>query len=140
MSEAEVAQADIGERGEQGGGLAGEAGGFGGGARLFGAVMEEGNRGVHRQVEQVGDGFSMIVEIEGGGFVAAAGAVRAFDKEVGEELHFDFFEAVAGAAVAAAVAGVEREVTGGEGGGFRLIGFAEELADRVEGAEEHGGG
>ena len=94
---------------------------------------------VDGEIEDVGDRFSAVVEVEGGGFVAAAVAVRAGDVEVGEELHFDLFEAVAGAAVAAAVAGVEGEEAGVEAAGFGVRGAGEELADGIEGAEEDGG-
>ena len=85
------------------------------------------------------DGFSLIEELQGGGFVAFALAVGASDVEVGEELHFDFLEAVAGAAVAAAIAGVEGEEAGLCVGGLCFGGAGEELADGIEGSEEDGG-
>ncbi len=91
-------------------------------------------------MEDVGDGFPEEGVAKGGAFVAAAVAVRAGDVEIGEELHFHFFEAVAGAAVAAALAGVEGEEAGLEPGGFRAVGLAEELTDGIEGTEEDGGG
>jgi len=76
----------------------------------------------------------------GGAGEAGAIALGAGEVEVGEELHFDFLEAVSGAALAAAGAGVEGEVAGGEVVGFGGGGLSEELADVLEGAEEDGGG
>ena len=79
------------------------------------------------------------MKIERGGFVALAVAVGAGDVEVGEKLHFDLFETVSGAAVAAAGTGVEGEETGVEITGLGLGSAGEELADGIEGTEENGG-
>jgi len=73
---------------------------------------------------------------EGGGFVAAAVAIRAGDIEIGEELHLDFFKAVAGAAVAAAGPGIEREKAGFEAGGGGGLRLAKKLADGFKGTQQ----
>lgn len=87
------------------------------------------------------DGFSVEFYFENFFAEAFAFALGAAEKEVAEELHFDFFEAEAGAAFAASFAGVEGEKGGGEaffdGGTFE----GKEFADFVEDAEvECGGG
>ena len=136
MAELEVAEADFDERGEELDDLlvalrvrGRQAGGFG----IEGDGIDDG------EIEDVVDGFSAVVEVEGGGFVALAVAVRAGDVEIGEELHFDFFEAVSGAAVAAAGSGVEGEEAGAQLAGLGLGSAGEKLADGIEGTEENGG-
>ena len=91
-----------------------------------------------REVENVVDGFSTIEEIEGGFFVAFPFAVRAGDIDVGEELHFNFLETISGAAVAAAIAGIEGEEAGLSPDGFGIRSAGEKLADGIERTEEDG--
>ena len=55
-------------------------------------------------------------------------------------MHLDFFKAIAGTAVAAAGAGIEREKAGFELGGFGGIRFAKELADGFKGTQHDGRG
>ena len=86
------------------------------------------------------DGFAVEFDLEGVGLVAFAFALGAGDVEVAEELHFDFLEAVSGAAFTAALAGVEREEAGGDALGFGVFGGGEEVSDGVEGADVNGGG
>lgn len=92
------------------------------------------------EMEDVVDGFSEIVEIQGGGFVTLAVAIGAGDVEVGEELHLDFFKAVSGATVAAAGPGVEGEEASGQLANLGLGCAGEKLANRIEGSEENSGG
>ena len=137
LSEFEVAEADFDEGGEEVDDLA-VAFGVGGGD-AFGVLIEVDGFG-DGEVEDVVDGFSLVEEFHGGGFVALSLAARAGDVEVGKELHFDLFEAVAGAAVAAAFAGIEGKEAGGQVARFGVRGVGEELADGIESAEEDGGG
>ena len=62
------------------------------------------------ELEDVVDGFAFEFDLEGVGLVAFAFALGAGDVEVAEELHFDFLEAVAGAAFAAALRQLLRQV------------------------------
>ena len=91
------------------------------------------------ELENLSDGAAVKCDVLGGLGEAGAFALGAGEVEVGEKLHFDLFEAVAGTALAASGAGVEGKVSGGEFAGFGGGGEGEELADVLEGAEEDGG-
>ena len=92
------------------------------------------------EVENVGDVVVAVFVFEGGEVIALSFAFGAGEVEVGEELHFDFFEAVAETAFAATSAGVEGEEARLEAGGFGIGGEGEELSDGFEGSEVDGGG
>ena len=129
LAEAQIIQADVGERGER---------------PQHVAVLR-------KQVHRFGDGVRKDVgdrkraaaafdlHREDFGAEALAVAVRAAQIDVGEELHLDVFESVATTGGAAAVAGVEAE------GPRRVFAFlgqrrpGKDLADRIEGADEAGG-
>ena len=110
-----------------------------GGLEVFGRAVE-GEGFLDGEVEDVGDGFAAVVDVEGGRLVAAAVAVGTGDVEVGEELHLHLLAAGTGAAVAAAFAGVEGKEAGVGLAGLGVFGLGKELADGVEGSEQHGGG
>jgi hypothetical protein len=104
LAEFEVAEADFDERVEELNDLLVALGvGCGNAMEIFVKADGFGNG----EAEDVVDGFSPVMKVEGGVLVAFSLAVGAGDIEVGEELHFDFLEAVAGTAVAATIAGVE---------------------------------
>ena len=135
LAEFQVTQTHFGERREQLHDLAVALLELGGDA----IRRVEGDGFIDGELEDVGDRFSEVVDVEGGGLEASATAVRTGDVEVGQELHFDLLEARTGAAIAAAVAGVEREEAGVHIAGLGVFGAGEELSDRIEGSEEHGG-
>ena len=90
--------------------------------------------------KEIDDGFSVVFVGLGGAGEAGAVALGASEVEVGKELHLDLFEAVAGAALTAAWAGVERKVAGGEFVGFCGRSLGKELAEVFKSAEEDGRG
>lgn len=129
LAEAEVAEAEGGEELEWGEDL------------IFGVEGGEEFDGlVGGEFEDVGDGEAVKADGEGILLIAGTIALGAAEEEVGEELHFDFFEAEALAAGAAAAGGgVEGEERGGEVVLEGLGGVCEEVADGVEDAEVDGG-
>ena len=142
LAEAEVVEAEVGE-GAEGvenfcflGGFLCRGAGDGGG----GAGSEEPDRFRDSEVEDVGDGFPLVGELESGAGVAGAVALGAGEVEVGEELHLDLFEAVAPASFAASGARVEGKVSGGESGEGAVGAGGKEFADQFEGTEIDDGG
>src|SRR5271167_3416578 len=90
----------------------------------------------HRQVEHVGNALGREIaagyfDFQNFGPIAAAVAIRAAQVNIRKELHLDVFEAVAAAARAAAVAGIETKGTGGVLAFTGLRQSAEQIADGV---------
>ena len=121
LAHREVAEADLFEAGELGGG--GRTG------------AEELPRLGHRHREQVADGLPFVLEAQH--LVAETFAVAGWagERDVGDELHLHRLPAGAAATFAAALAGVEGEVGRREAGGLRFGRIAEQRADRVPGAD-----
>src|SRR6266403_3045410 len=118
LPEAEVVEADVGERLEAGPHL--------------GDVGEEGGRLGDGQLEDVADRPPPEADLEDLRPKARPAALGAGHVDVGEELHLDLLEALAGARLAAAARDVE-----GEGGRrvapeTRLLGAREAGTDAVE--------
>ena len=109
-----------------------EAGELGGGGRAF---AEELARLLDRHREQVADGLAVVAEAQHLVAEALAVARGAGQGDVGDELHLHRLPTRAAAPFAAAFAGVEREVRGGEPGRLRLRRVAEQRADGVPGAD-----
>ena len=92
-----------------------------------------------RHFEDLGNGFSLVGDLQGFAVEAFTEAGGAFRPCVGQEMHFDLELAVALAALAAAALRVEGET------GFRvaaLLGereLGEEVADQLERSDERGG-
>src|SRR5256712_13010423 len=82
--------------------------------------------------EHRGDGLALVVDPEGLAVVALAAADLAGDVHVGEELHLDLDDPVAGARFAASSFHVEREPPRGVATQSRLGYRREELAYRRE--------
>jgi hypothetical protein len=140
LAETEVAEADLVEDLEGGGGAVGGVRAFGVVSAVWWAVAEEGDGFGDGHGEDVADAFVIPEDFEGFGAEAGSFAFGAGDEDVAEELHFDFFEASALTARAAAFAGVEGEVAREEmlfGGGG---GVCEEETDAVPCAGVDGGG
>ena len=85
------------------------------------------------------DAFAFELDAQRVRLVAFALALGAGHVEIAEELHLDLLEAVAPAAFAAAVAAVEAEEPGRDALRLCVLGFGEELADRIERADIHRG-
>ena len=85
-----------------------------------------------RHVEYLGDGFALVVDLQGFPVVARAVADLAGDVDVGQEVHLDFDGAVAGAGLAASALDVERESARLVAPHLRLGGRGEQGADLVE--------
>ena len=94
---------------------------------------------IDRKLEGVVDGF--VVELEGEcvGLEPGAVALGAGHIQVAEELHLDLFVAVAHAALAAALTGVEGEEPGREALRLAVVRFREKLPDEVEGTDVNSG-
>lgn len=97
-------------------------------------ISEELNRFVDGHVKDLGNVFAFVFDFEGFVIVAATVAGGAGDVDVGEEVHFDFVDAVALAGFAAATLDVEAETAGFIAAEFGFGLLREELADLVEGA------
>ena len=74
--------------------------------------LEEVARLLDRHVEHVGDGLLAVLHLERLAVVALALAHVAGDVDVGQEVHLDLDDAVAGAGLAAPALHVEREAPG----------------------------
>src|SRR6266496_1664721 len=105
-------------------------------------VQQEGQRLLHRGLEDIGDGpFRAVggkVDLENMGPVTAAVAFRAANEDITEELHLDLFEARAAAAFALTDTGVETEGAGVETALARPVALGEEIPDMVESAQVNG--
>src|SRR6185503_15772122 len=86
----------------------------------------------NRQVEHVGDREALETHLERLAVVPAPTADLARHEDVGEEMHLDRDDAVAGARLAAATFHVEREASRSITAGACLGYLREELADRTE--------
>src|SRR5438105_3561893 len=93
-------------------------------------VLEEFERLLDRHLEDVGNGLSLVVDLERFPVVALAATYLARDVHVGEELHLDLDDPVAGAGFAPPALHVEREATRCISAQTRLRHRSEELADR----------
>jgi hypothetical protein len=125
LAEAEVAEADFGERGAD--------------VVDAGHGAEEGHGFVDGEVEDVGDVQALVGDLEGFAVVAPAAALFAGHVDRREEVHLDAEDAVAFAGLAAAALDVEAEAAravAADAGGGQL---REEIADLVEEAGEGGG-
>ena len=71
--------------------------------------------------------------------VTTSFAFRAANKEIAEELHFDFFKAAAAAPLAAPISAVERKGARCHAGGLGFGGARKEVANAVKDAEVEGG-
>ncbi len=85
-------------------------------------------------LKDVGDGLVFIFYLKGLAIVASAVTDGAGDENVGEEVHFDFDDAVALAMFAAAPFDIEREATGLVATDLGLGERGKEVADRVKDA------
>jgi hypothetical protein len=89
--------------------------------------------------EDVGDGFSLEADVEGFAVEAFAFAVGAGDPDIGEEVHFEAFGAVALTGFAASARDIEGEASGGVSAGLGVGEFGVEIADEVEELDVCGG-
>ncbi|OPZ03672.1 MAG: hypothetical protein BWZ09_02302 [Alphaproteobacteria bacterium ADurb.BinA305] len=121
LAEAQVIQADVGERRERG--------------EHLGMLAEHIQRLMHGELQHVGHRQPVPLQFKHFRPITLAVAVRAAQPHVGQELHLDVLEARAGAGRAAAVAGVEAEGAGGIAALLRLRQGGEEGTDRVPGAD-----
>ncbi|GJD71291.1 hypothetical protein MMMDOFMJ_4246 [Methylobacterium gnaphalii] len=87
-----------------------------------------------RRVEDVGDRLAAILHLQGLAVVALALADVAGDVDVGQEVHLDLDDAIAGAGLAAAALHVEGEAPRLVASGLGLGQSREPVADRCEGA------
>ena len=78
----------------------------------FGKRAEEVNRLLDRGLEEIGDGKAAKLHLQDLGAVTAAVAVGTAYENVAQELHFNFLETGAAAALALALRGVEAEGAG----------------------------
>ena len=92
---------------------------------------KEGERLAHRHVEHFIDTTSAILHREHFGLEPLPIAVLAWQKDIGEELHLDPNLAFTLARVAPAAGHVEREVTGLQAVGPRLLRRRKQLPDRI---------
>src|SRR5919201_3583238 len=97
-----------------------------------GHVREERERLLASHLEDVRDAFALVVDLQGLAVVAIAAADLARDIDVGEELHLDLDDPVAGTGLAATALHVEREAARGVAAEARLRHGGEELAYRRE--------
>jgi hypothetical protein len=143
LAEAEIAEADLLEDAQRLDNLLAKARAGAAGVPCLDGLRAKGGEELDGLrdggIEHVVDRFAVDFYFEHMRLVALAVALRAADEDVAEELHFDLLEAVAGAAVATALAGIEGERAGGEPGlgGLGLLG--KEFADGIERAEINGG-
>src|SRR5579862_6782370 len=121
LAEAEVVEADVGERAEAGGDVR--------------RVGEERGRFGHREIQDLANRLAVVADLEHIRLEAGAGAFRARDVDVREELHLDLLEPLAGAALAAAAGDVEGERRRRVAAEPRFLGAREAGADQVEGTE-----
>src|SRR5262249_34365657 len=98
LAELDVSEADVLQRSQ----LVGDAG----------KVLEQRQRLVDREIEDVGDRFAAILDLERLAVVAPALALLARDVDVGQEMHLDGDDAVALAGLAPPALDVEREASG----------------------------
>ena len=130
LAEAQVIQADIGERRQA--------------HTHFGVGGKELERLRDGEVEYVGDALrreagTRELNLEDFRPIAPAIAIGTAQVHIRQELHLDVLEAVAAAGGAAAVAGVETERAGGVLAFLGLRQFGEQVADGIEGADVAGG-
>ncbi len=121
LAEAQVIEADVGQRRERG--------------EHLGMLAEHVQRLVHGELQHVGNRTPIPLKFKDFRAVTLAFAVGAAQPHVGQELHLDMLETRAGAGRAAAGAGVEAEGAGGVAALFRLRQGGEQGADRVPGAD-----
>ena len=121
LPEAQVVEADVGERLQAGADL--------------GLALEQGDGLGDREVEDLADRASLPAHLEHLGLEARPVALGAGHVDVGEELHLDALEAVAGAGLAAAARDVEGERGGGVAAEPRHVGAREARADALVGPE-----
>ena len=79
---------------------------------IGGKILEERQRLIDGQVEDVGDRLAAVLDVERLAIVAAALALLARHVDVGQEVHLDGDDAVALTGLAAAALDVEREPPG----------------------------
>ena len=101
----------------------------------MGEVFEERDRVVDAQIKDVGDRKALVADFQRLAIESLAFADRAGDEQIGQELHFDFFDAVALAFLAAAPFDVETEAARLEAALFGFFGAGEHFANFVEDAD-----
>src|SRR5690606_6160116 len=78
------------------------------------------------EIENVGDRFAQIVDVEGGRLVATPVAIGTSDVDVGEELHLHLLTTGTGTAIAAPFARIEGKEAGVHTAGLRPLRKREE--------------
>ena len=109
---------------------------FGGDARQR---REELQRLVHGHFQNFVDVLALVAHLQRFAVVALAAADLAGHVDVGEEVHLDLADAVAGTGLAAAALDVEAEAVGLVAAGAGVVGGGEHVADEVEHAGIGGG-
>ena len=104
---------------------------------LFAHLGEKADRLRDRQLQHVVDGFPREPDFQHMRLVAPPLALRAADEDIAQELHLDFLEAIAPAALAASHARVEGKRARRQPLRDRVRRLGEKIADAVEDAEIH---
>ena len=104
-----------------------------------GDIGEEFQRFFHGHIQDIGDRFAPVADVQRLPVIALAVADFAGDIDIRQELHFDLDDAVALAGFAAPALDIEGEAAGPVAAGAGLRGLGEELADHVEDAGIGGG-
>ena len=97
-----------------------------------GQVLEEGQGLVHRHLQHVIDALALIAHLQGLPVIPAALTHLAGHIDVGQKVHLDLDEAVAGAGLAPAAPGVEGEAARAIAPAFGVGGGGEQVPDVVE--------
>ena len=103
-------------------------------SRIGGTALNSSARFLDGHVEDVGDALALELHLQRLAIVALAVADVAGDVDVGEEVHLDLDQAVAGAGLAAAALDVEAEAAGLVAARLALGQAGEPVADVGEGA------
>ena len=84
---------------------------------------------LNRHLQDLGDVLSFIFDFQGLLIITAAAAFFAFNVDVGQKVHFNFFQPLAFAMFAPAAFDVKAESSGAVTANLRFVAFGEKIAD-----------